>query len=188
MSRIFLFLVITLFAFASAFSQSKSNDEINKQIRHLNVQKNITVSYDGSTSKVMAVADNFSEKDSSRAGIQAMNFAIGFFFFGDKLQSAPDPILLTFWVLSKKPRFTADYDVTIDLGNEVMSLGEVRYAAKPRENMEYLNCKITREQLERIVKNPGPTVRIGQSQFKFSPDQTQLLEDLLNVSNPEISY
>jgi hypothetical protein len=188
MPRILLTVFITLLVCTAALAQSKSNDEINKQIKQLNIQKNITVSFDGNTSKVMGIADNFADKDASRIGIQAMNFAIGFFFFGDKLQSAPDPILLTFWVLSKKPRFAENHEVAIDFGNETVSLGEVRYAAKPRENMEYLNCKITREQLERIVKNPNSTVRISQAAFKFSPDQLRLLADMLNVSDPEISY
>ena len=64
-------------------------------------------------SKVMAVAENFPDAEASRANVRAMNFAIGFFYLGQTLERAPDPILLTFWVLSKKPQFGENHSMTL---------------------------------------------------------------------------
>ena len=43
--------------------------------------------------------------------------AMGFFYPGDALKEAPDPIMLTFWILTKKPRFAGVRSVTFVVGN-----------------------------------------------------------------------
>ena len=145
-NSILITLAILSLTFHAA-AQSKSNDAISTQIRALRAEKTFKVSYDenGKTSKLMVVAENFSNREAGRAGIQAMNFAIGFFYPGQELANAPDPIMLTFWVLTKKPRFSQDHSLMVTLGDENLVIGQARYVSKQRENMEYLNFQITTE-------------------------------------------
>ena len=170
----------------SAFPQAKSNDAITKQIKKLNTEKSITVSYDGNTSKVMAVAENFGDRDVSRVGVQAMNFAMGFFYAGDTLKEAPDPIMLTFWILSKKPRFADVHNVTFIVGSENLVYDNIRYAAKAREDMEYINCKITRTDLEKMVNGQDVRVKLGEAEFKLLPQQVRLMSQVLDISNTDL--
>lgn len=183
MKRYLSTAVTTLLLFVSASAQSKSNDAIAKQIKKLNIEKNITVSYDGNTSKVMAVAENFADRDASRVGIRAMNFAMGFFYAGDALKESPDPILLAFWILSKKPRFAGVHSVTILVGGETLVFDNIRYAAKAREDVEYINCKISRSDLAKIINGQDVRVRIGDAEFKFLPPQIRLMSDVLQISD-----
>lgn len=174
-------IVFLLLACVSALSQ-KSNNEINEQIKQLNIEKSITVSYDGNTSKVMAIADNFADGESSRAGIQAMNFAVGFFYPGDRLKEEPDPIMLTFWILTKKPRFAEVKSVVFAIDDESLTIDDIRYAAKARENVEYINCKISRADLSKITSGHNVRVRIGTGEFKFLPEQLRMMSDVLIIS------
>lgn len=183
---VFLHLVL-LIVVSSAVAQSKSNNEINNQIRRLN-EKNISVSYDGNTSKLMAVAENFADKESARAGIQAMNFAVGFFYPGEQLKDIPDPIMLTFWVLTKRPRFAYVQGVTFSIDGEPLALDNIRYAAKARENVEYINCKLSRSDLKRIAEGRDVSVKIGESEFTFLPQQLRMMSDLLVISNTDAAY
>jgi len=188
MKRAIFVLVIFIWAVSAAFAQSKSNGDISRKIKQLNIDKNITVSYDGNTSRVMGVADNFTDKDVSRLGIQAMNFAVGFFYAGDQLREAPDPIMLTFWVLTKRPRFADVQSVTFNIDGEALIVDNIHYAAKARENVEYINCKVSRNDLARISGGRDVKVRIGNGEFKFLPDQIRMLSDLLIISNAEAEY
>src|SRR5687768_10902593 len=92
-------------AFASA--QSKPNDAIARQVKTLGSESTITLSHDHASnmSKLMAVSENFSDSEAKAADVRAMNFAAGFLYSGQSLEKSPDPILLTFWVLSKQNRF-----------------------------------------------------------------------------------
>lgn len=181
-------ILALLFAASSICAQTKSNTDISRQIKHLNIDKNITVSFDGNTSKVMAIADNFTDKDSSRSGIQAMNFAIGFFYPGDQLKESPDPIMLTFWVLTKRPRFADIHNVTFNIDGEPILVENVRYAAKPREGVEYINCKLSRSDLAKITSGKDVKVQLGEGEFKFLPDQLRMMSDLLVISNTGGEY
>ncbi|MEP6848585.1 MAG: hypothetical protein ABI999_07000 [Acidobacteriota bacterium] len=175
-------LIILLFS-VSAFAQFKSHDQMEKQIKKLNTGKNISVSYDGNTSKVMAVAENFGNRDVSRVGAQAMNFAMGFFYAGDTLKESPDPILLSFWVLTKKPHFADIHSVTFLIGSETLVYDNIRYAAKAREDMEYINCKINRADLSKMTSGQDVRVRLGDAEFKLSVEQIHLMSDVLNISD-----
>jgi hypothetical protein len=182
--KIYLPTALTILLLAICVSaQSKTNDAIAKQIKKLNSEKSISVNYDGNTSKVMAVAENFNDRDTSRVGIQAMNFAMGFFYAGDALKEAPDPIMLTFWVLTKKPRFSDIHSVTFIVGGESLVYDNVRYAAKAREDMEYINCKITRADLGKMINGQDVRVRLGGAEFKLQPQQIRLMSQLLDISN-----
>jgi hypothetical protein len=177
--------ILSLTLFASA--QSKSNDAISTQIKALRADKTFTLSYDesGKTSKLMVVAENFSDHEAHEVGIQAMNFAIGFFYPGKELSNAPDPIMLTFWVLTKKPRFSQDHSLMITLGDENLVIGQARYVAKPRENMEYLNFQITREQLDKIAMQSDVKFRLGSEEFTFIKEHLRDFANLLIISDPK---
>jgi len=179
-------IILSIFVFP-VLAQTKSNVEINKQIRQLN-EKNITVSYDGNTSKLMAVADNFSDRDSAKAGVQAMNFAVGFFYPGEQLKDAPDPIMFTFWVLTKRPRFANIIDVTFSIDGERLLVDNIRYSARARDGVEYINCKLSRADMKRIAKGREVQVKIGENEFRFLPDQLRMLADVLTVSDTGAEY
>jgi hypothetical protein len=148
------------------------------------MEKNVTLDYDkgGNTSRLKAVTDNFSDNDVRRSGIQAMNFAMGFFYPGDTLKSAPDPILLTFWVLTKKPRFGDAHNLRVLFGTESVDLGDARYVSKPSENMEYLNFQISRANLSRIAQTHDVKLQIGKFEFNLTPEQRIVIAEILHVS------
>src|SRR6185436_17983407 len=116
MKRAIFSAALLIVSASTLFAQEISNDVIRERIRMAQAGKNITLTYDASarTSKIMAVSDNFAKDESSRAGILAMNFAIGFFYAGDSLAKPPDSFLLTFWVMSRKPRFGENHALTAE--------------------------------------------------------------------------
>lgn len=166
-------------------AQSKPNDVIYSQIKSSDAGRHITLTYDAAsnTSKIMAVATNFSDREAKNAGILAMNFAAGTFYAGNELKRSADPILLTFWVLSKNARFAESHRFTVAIGMETLDLGEGRYTAKARESMEYLNFEMTRENLARIVSRSRPRFRLGEYELTFTIDQIKMLADLLSLSD-----
>jgi len=182
-----VFLVVCAFFLASAVSaQTKSLETASRQLRSLKADKHITLSHDAASGsgRIMYVAENFSDADASRAGIQAMNFAAGFFFAGSELKAAPDPVKLTFWVKSKKPRFAASHGLTVYADGEVIELGDSRYAAKAGRNMEYLNFEVSREVLKSIAERSAVKIRLGEHEFTLTSGQIKGLAALLLVSDP----
>jgi len=184
MNKILFSAIIIASAAIVSLGQAKPNSEIHKQIASLRMEKNLTLDFDknGNTSRIKAVTDNFSDRDAQRSGIQAMNFAMGFFYPGDVLKSAPDPIMLTFWVLTKKPRFAEAHDLKILFDGETADLGEARYVSKPRDNMEYLNFEITRANLTRIAQTRDVKLQIGKFEFSLTPEQRIVIAEILHVS------
>ena len=180
---------VVLLSLISLFShhvsaQSKPNDAISRQIKALNCGKTVTLSYDqgSNVSKLMAVTDNFN--GAGRVGVQAMNFAVGFMYSGRELTKAPDKILLTFWVLTKKPRFAENHNLLVTGGSGSLDLGRARDAAKPRENMEYLNFEISREDLSKIAAGPSTQIQLGEAGLTFTRSQLKAISDLLVLSDP----
>jgi hypothetical protein len=57
-----------------------------------------------------------------------------------------------------------------------------RYAAKPREQMEYLNFEISRENLMKIAGQTEVRFQLGDEEFTFTKSQMKLLADLLVVT------
>ncbi|MFL6374120.1 MAG: hypothetical protein ACJ73D_05580 [Pyrinomonadaceae bacterium] len=161
----------------------KSNDAIQKQIKSLHAEKSIYLTYDGNASKLMAYAPNFSDADAKNVGAMAMNFAMATFYPGQTLSTTPESINFTFWPMSKKPRFadsTGPWQVT--LPSETLDLGNYRYAAKPSENMEYLNFQIKRTDLAKIATASAPVkFRLGSYNLSFTQDQLQLLRNFLSI-------
>ena len=182
-TALYLSLVI-LFSVVASHAQN-SNDAIAKQIKSLKADKDITLSYDAGsdTSKIMAKADNFDDKQASKAGIQAMNFGMAFFYPGRALQTPPETINLTFWVLTKKPQFAAAHSWTVTLAKETLNLGDARYVAKPGESMEYLNFKISRTDLAKIAADPGGKIKLGNADFTFTAAHLAMFRNLLSISD-----
>ena len=128
-----LFALVLLFLLSISFrAESVSNDAIRQRLKGLHADKSLTLSSDpgDTTSKLMGVSENFSDGEAGSAGVRAMNFAVGFFFAGQELKKSPDQIMLTFWVLTKKPRFAENHHLTVFLPGEILVLGDARYAAK----------------------------------------------------------
>lgn len=170
-------------------AQAKSNDEIARQIKALKAEKTIFVEFDAGskTSKIKAISDNFLEKETGKAGLQAMNFAMGFFYAGNALQNSPDRILLSLWVLSKKPRFADNHRLIIELGGEAIDLGDARYVSKPRENMEYLNYEISLPDLGSVGRSGNVGFRIGSQRFTVIPEQMRLLKNLARIADTKVT-
>ena len=187
---LFIWTVILSFT-AVALSQSgKTNDAINRQVKTLGVEKAITVSFDagGNASKVMAVTENFSNNEVDRVGIQAMNFAMGFFYPGTTLTASPERLHFTFWVLTKKPRFAENHHFAADLGGgKILDLGEARYSPKPREDMEYLNFEISRSDLASIAGADSVTFRLGSYAFTLTPAQQRVIRGLVRVGDVSLT-
>ena len=184
MMRMVLVSLLLCLATVGVVAQ-KSNDAIQKQIKSLKADKSIFLTFDGSSSKIMASASNFSDSDAKTANVQAMNFGMAFFYPGKQLANPPESINFTFWVMSKKPRFastTGTWEVTLPSGT--LRLGEYRYAGKPNENMEYLNFKISRDDLAKIAASPSNVkFRLGVAMFTFTSEQMQLLRNYILISD-----
>jgi len=180
-----LISVAAIIAFSlSIASAQKSNDAITKQIRSLKAEKFITLTYDAGSnaSKIFVRADNFSDSDAKKAGIQAMNFGMAHIYVGQSLAAPPDSFDLAFWVLTKKPRFATANAWTITLGGETLDLGDARYGAKPREDMEYLNFHVSREDLAKIGAGSNVKFHLGSAEFTFTSAQLTLFKDLLAIT------
>ncbi|CAN5445070.1 hypothetical protein BH10ACI3_BH10ACI3_07530 [soil metagenome] len=179
------FCIFVLLTFCTFAYSQKSNDSIAKQIRSLKADKNITLSYDAGsdTSKIMVSADDFDSKEASKARIQAMNFGMAFFYAGKALQTPPEKINLTFWVQSKKPQFAALHNWIVKLAKGSIDLGDARYAAKPGENMEYLNFKLSRSDLAKIAAETGVKFKLGIAEFTFTPAHLAIFKDLTAITD-----
>jgi len=180
---ILLLAILATPLFASA--QSKSNDQIERQIKSLGVEKQISVSFDqaGNTSKLKAVTDNFRQGDTDAAGARAINMALGFFYAGNALQNSPDRVMLTLWVLTKRPHFAADHHLIIDTGSGQIDLGEGRYSPKPQMDMEYLNYEISRQDLAAVANGSTVVFRVGQNKFTATPDQLKVIRAVAKIAD-----
>jgi len=185
MKRLIALCAATLFLTLAVSGQSLTNTLIRDRIRNQNAENSISLNYDaaGKTTKIMAVSENFSKDDAGRSGILAMNFAAGLFYPGDNFVKSPETFMLTFWVLSKKPRFGASHSLTVTVRDEVLVIGSARYAAKPREQMEYLNFEISRENLTKIAQQTDVRFQLGDDEFSFTRSQMKLLADLLMITD-----
>ena len=161
-----------------------SNETIQTRIKSLKAEKNISLTFDaaGGTSKLMAVSENFSKDDAGRSGILAMNFAIGHIYGGDAITHVPESFMLTFWVLTKKPRFGSNHAMTVALRDEMLVIGSARYVAKPRQEMEYLNFDISREKLAKIAGESDVRFMLGDQEFTFTAGQLKLFADVLTIT------
>jgi hypothetical protein len=183
MKTLAILAAVIFFAF-SAFAQEKSNDSINSQIKQLGMgHTSATFDAPSNTSKLMAVAENFSNHDADSAGVQAMNFAMGFFYPGTSLKQSPESIHFTFWVLTKKPRFAENHHLAVDIDGRSLDLGDARYAAKPNQNLEYLNFEISRADLAAIGASSKVTFHVGPHVFNATSSQIALIRSTAEVAD-----
>jgi hypothetical protein len=184
MIRTLLLVIIALLIVSSAAAQGRSEDDLKQEMRDLRVdQFSIAYNQEANESKIMAVAKNFDQKEASKAGAQAVNFAASFNFAGRSLAAAPETFNFAFWVLTKKPRFAEEHHWTATADGKSFDLGDARYVSKPDENIEYLNFVLTREDLKKI-SSPGAKFTVGGYQFTVTPAQTKMLSDLYALSTP----
>jgi hypothetical protein len=111
-----------------------------------------------------------------------MNFGMAVFFPGMAMTAAPDPINLTFWVMTKKPRFASDNRWTAQQASGTLDLGSPSYAAKGGSNMEYLNFKVSRADLAKLTSGSGK-FSLGSAEFTFTPGQLSLIRNFLAVTD-----
>ena len=181
----YLFPLVTFVLLSvSAPAQTKPNDAISKQIKALRAEKAVTLSYDQNSniSRLMAVTENFD--NTGKIGIQAMNFAVGFMYSGQSLTNAPDKMIFTFWVLTKKPRFASNHNLAITGGNTDLDLGTARYVSRTRDDMEYLNFELSRENLAKITAGSNTRIHLGEAVLMFTPSQLKVISDMLLLSDP----
>jgi hypothetical protein len=167
-----------------ANAQPLTNTTIKERIRAARAERDITLTFDpqGKTSKLMAVAGNFAGAEAKRSGLMAMNFAVGHIYPGNEMSAEPQSFLFTFWVLSKKPRFSEEHAMTVVLPEEMLVIGSGRYASRPAEQVEYLNFEISRENLMKIARQIEVGFMLGDERFTFTHSQMKLLADLLTVT------
>jgi len=135
----------------------------------------------------MAVTENFAYSETDRAGIQAMNMALGFFYPGQALAASPERLLFTFWCKTRKPRFAENHKLTIDLaGSRTIDIGEARYSPRPRDDMEYLNFEITRNDLSALASASSAMLHIGNYTFTLTPQQQKVLRALVRVADTSV--
>jgi hypothetical protein len=178
-------LCVGLLSVTSFHAQAVTNDVLKKRIAAARAEDSIALTTEGGATKIMAVTENFSREDSVRSGILAMTLAIGLVYPGDSLTKSPDSFLLTFWVLSKKPRFDANHSMIVTLKEEILVIGSARYVVKPREQMEYLNFEISRANLSKIAAESDVRLKLGDREFMFTRSQMKLFADVLVITEVE---
>lgn len=176
----FLTILAALLFVSLTQAQIKSNAAIQQQLRSLGSDSSITVSYDAASNvtTLRAVSDNFSNDEAKRSGVRAVNFAAGAIYVGNGLEKSPEPILITFWVLSSKPRFAEDHSLTVFTVDETLQIGDSRYVSRARDGMEYLNFNLTRDQLKKIATQSSVKINLGRNEFNLTKFQLKLLADL----------
>ncbi len=175
--KLILAVIFTLIFSITAFSQTLTNAELTRRIKERHAEKNISLTFNaaGNTTTVRGVSENFPSAESKHAGILAMNFAVGFYFPGSELTHPPDKLLLSFWVLTKKPRFGESNA----LNAGAASFGNARYAYKDRMDMEYLNFELRPEELSKMAA--VGKIKIGSENFTLTLEQRGLLADILAI-------
>ena len=168
-----------------AAAQPKTNDAIRRQIKTIGGDKTFTLSYDAGSrvSKLMGVTGNFDDSDAGRAGIRAMNFAVGFIYVGETLEKAPERATLAFWVLTKRPRFATNHNLLVR-NESPLDLGPARYVSRERDEMEYLNFEISLGDLAKIAGSPTGRFQLGEAEFTFTRSQLKTISDLLLLADP----
>ncbi|MCA1589905.1 MAG: hypothetical protein LC734_05835 [Acidobacteria bacterium] len=185
MKKCCLFFAVLFAVSSSIAGQTKTNETIARQIQTLKAGKHIELIFDGGTSRIKAVAENFSSKEADKAGIYAINFAVGFFYVGQSLAAEPNSLQFSFWVMSNRPAFTEASRLLIFAGGETIDLGTSRYAAKPRSRMEYLNFELTRASLAKIAAQSNTRLRLGNHEFTFTREHLNLIANVLLISSKD---
>ena len=174
--KIFQTIVFTFLLSISLHAQAKTNTAIEQQLRSCG--SNATVHFDANSkvTTLKGVAENFSDSDTKRAGVKAINFAVGALYAGDKIERSIDPLTLSFWIMSGKPRFGEDQSLIVVSRSDRAELGSGRYVAR-RDGMEYINFNLSRDQFSKIAV--AEIFILGGKQFTPTASQKKLLRDIL---------
>ena len=179
-------MFFTILFSINLFAQPKTSEAIEKQIKNLRLaQAKLTYNAESNMSKIMLIADDFGYEQDKAAKVQGFSFGMAFFYQGKTLTAAPNEINFTFWVKTDKPRFAENHHLTVFAGSETLDLGDARYAAKPNENMEYLNFKFAPETLSKIGNSSEARLKIGTSEFKFLPSHLKAISGIVKIANPK---
>ncbi|MEQ1763901.1 MAG: hypothetical protein ABL984_12260 [Pyrinomonadaceae bacterium] len=160
----------------SLHAQSKTNTAIEQQLRSSGTNATVHFDPNSKVTTLKGVAENFSDPDTKRAGVRAMNFGVGALYSGDKIDRSIDPLTLSFWILSGKPRFGEDQTLVVVTGSDRTHLGAGRYVAR-RDGMEYINFNLTRDQFSKIAG--AESFVLGGKQFTPTGSQKKLLREIL---------
>jgi hypothetical protein len=182
-------MMMMLFVFVPAVptvAQTKSNAEIEKQIKSLKVERLFQVTYDqdGGTSKILVFGDDFGDAQDKRADVQRCSFGMAFFYPGKVFSTPPDRINLTFLVLAKKPKFAESNALTITAGTETIKVGNARYFFKQDEKTEYLNYAIAPAEIAKIGSAKDAVAKIGGAEFRFSQEQLKIFAAMSKIADP----
>lgn len=172
-------LLLISFAFLLTIShhaQPKTNTAIDEHLRALGTNATIHFDANSRVTSIKGVAENFSDSDTKRAGVKAMNFAVGALYAGDKIEHSIDPLTLSFWIMSRKPRFGEDQTLVVVSGTNRTDLGGGRYVAR-RDGMEFINFNLTRGQLMKVSE--ASSFLIGGKEFTPTDSQKKLLRTIL---------
>lgn len=174
--KTFLTIAFTLLLSISLHAQAKTNALIEQQLKSSGANATVQFDPNSKVTTLKGVAENFSDSDTKRAGVKAMNFAVGALYAGDKIERTIDPLTLSFWIMSGKPRFGEDHTLAVVSGSDRADLGSGRYVAR-RDGMEFLNFSLTRDQFAKVAE--ASTWVIGGKQFTPTVSQTKLLRNIL---------
>lgn len=187
MNKISLLLLIVFSAVTLAFSQGKTNQTINAQIKTLNAEKYLQLDYNkaADVTKILGFGKDFGSDQDKKNNLSSLTFGITFNYAGERLTIVPEAFILTFWAKSGgKPQFAQAHNLRVFSSGETVDLGDARYATKASEKgMEYLNFLVSRENLKKIAAG-GSNVKItlGDAEFSFTSEQLKLFRAILAVS------
>ena len=184
----FSVLILILMSAIGAFAQSKTSQAIEKQLKTLKADKTLALVYDekGDVSKIYGFSEDFGKEQDKRNAVESMRFGLAFFFLGRELKTAPAEYTLTFQAGTKKAKFAEAHALKFTIDNETLDLGEARYANK-NQGIEYLNFKLSREQLGKLAKGKTVSMRIGAAELTLSGEQIKMFTDLYALSNPAVN-
>ncbi|MDQ2747169.1 MAG: hypothetical protein M3T96_07925 [Acidobacteriota bacterium] len=180
----FSILLLIMLSATFAFAQSKSAAAMEKQLKNLQADKVYALKYDvnSDNSKVYGFGADFGDEQDKRNAVESMRFGMAFNYAGRDLKAVPDEYLLTFQAQTKRAKFVEKHGLIFTVDGAILDLGAARYAAK--SGIEYLNFKLTREQLGKLAKGREVSLQIGDAAFALSAEQRKLFADLYALSDP----
>lgn len=185
MTKFYLITMIILLSAATAFSQLKSSEAIEKQLKTLKADKVFSLGYDKNSdfSKVYGFGEDFGEAQNKRNQVESMRFGLAFFFQGKDLKTAPNEYVMTFQAGTRQAKFSQAHSLKFTIDNENLDLGEARYANK-NDGTEYLNFKISRDQLSKLAKGKTVSLKIGNAEYTLAAAHLKMFADFFALSDP----
>lgn len=187
MIKFFSTLPVIFMLAAAAFSQSKSNEAITRQLKALQADKNFELIYDkaSNSSKLIGFSNDFGKAENKRNNLQSFRFGLAVNYAGNALATVPDAYLLTFQAGTKKEKFRDAHRLEFTVDNVVLDLGEARYGNK-NQGVEYLNFVLDRHRLVKIAGGREVRMKAGSAEFTLKPEQIKMFADLLALSDPSV--